>query len=632
MADFRRWILALAVFALVFTGLGMAQSGTASQPLNCILSTNPNNLRAEGYTELTGDLVITCTGGVINYAVGAAIPTANITVILNATVTSRLLSKGSEVLLMIDDPESSTGHGYGGSNPIIVPNFGNDAPQVVCGDLNGAGTTTSTGCGPVYYHPGNRTDTTGTAPIMTNAAGTATGPNVYQGVISGSQVVFNGIPILAPVSTDISRVFRITNIRVDATSAASSQVTETLAISGVGMTLQNNFGLTTGYIQNSLKTTVDAASLYTCPGQTNTNAVLHFTELFGSAFKTRFANSTDTNQPQKTPGTVYNSETGFYNPSFAGTTAAGAGLADFGTRLKAVFTGIPSGVTLSVDANYVNATTGQSWTLVTGETSGWASGDTVPPSVVSIATSSTAPLSITNGTATAVWEITGALSNVNETISPTVYVNYATSSSVLIPSGLTSIQVAMSYAPTGPASWAVPSSTLLYPRFKDTSTPQTAITISVCQTALLFPYVTNVAGYDTGLAIANTTVDPWGTVAQSGTCAINWYQGSNNPPQDVLGAGNAIVPATGTAPAVIPAGTITAFNVSSNHPGFNGYVIAVCNFQYAHGFAFVSDYGARNLAMGYLALVMGPNQTTNCRGSKAPNSCKEPPNVEDLNQ
>jgi len=33
-------------------------------------------------------------------------------------------------------------------------------------------------------------------------------------------------------------------------------------------------------------------------------------------------------------------------------------------------------------------------------------------------------------------------------------------------------------------------------------------------------------------------------------------------------------------------------------------MIAVCRFQYAHGFAFVSDLGARNLAMGYLALII----------------------------
>jgi hypothetical protein len=33
-------------------------------------------------------------------------------------------------------------------------------------------------------------------------------------------------------------------------------------------------------------------------------------------------------------------------------------------------------------------------------------------------------------------------------------------------------------------------------------------------------------------------------------------------------------------------------------------MIAVCGFQYAHGFAFVSDIGARNLAMGYLPLII----------------------------
>jgi hypothetical protein len=38
--------------------------------------------------------------------------------------------------------------------------------------------------------------------------------------------------------------------------------------------------------------------------------------------------------------------------------------------------------------------------------------------------------------------------------------------------------------------------------------------------------------------------------------------------------------------------------------GFRGYIIAQCRFQYAHGFAFVSDIGAHDIAMGYLALVL----------------------------
>jgi hypothetical protein len=58
-------------------------------------------------------------------------------------------------------------------------------------------------------------------------------------------------------------------------------------------------------------------------------------------------------------------------------------------------------------------------------------------------------------------------------------------------------------------------------------------------------------------------------------------------------------------------------------------MIAVCGFQYAHGFAFVSDIGARNLAMGYLALIVpDPNLQSGARRNasgfdKAPASAGE---------
>jgi hypothetical protein len=43
---------------------------------------------------------------------------------------------------------------------------------------------------------------------------------------------------------------------------------------------------------------------------------------------------------------------------------------------------------------------------------------------------------------------------------------------------------------------------------------------------------------------------------------------------------------------------------SSLFPGFTGYVIAVCNFQFAHGYAAVTDLGLRNLWSSYLALEL----------------------------
>ncbi|MEO6759301.1 MAG: hypothetical protein ABIO24_07585, partial [Saprospiraceae bacterium] len=37
--------------------------------------------------------------------------------------------------------------------------------------------------------------------------------------------------------------------------------------------------------------------------------------------------------------------------------------------------------------------------------------------------------------------------------------------------------------------------------------------------------------------------------------------------------------------------------------GFQGYMIAQCQFQYAHGFAFISDVGANRVSEAYLALI-----------------------------
>ena len=64
MVDFRRVITALAMLAL-FVGLASAQvGGTGQTQLTCNTNvTVTPALRGEGYTEQTGDITITCTGG-----------------------------------------------------------------------------------------------------------------------------------------------------------------------------------------------------------------------------------------------------------------------------------------------------------------------------------------------------------------------------------------------------------------------------------------------------------------------------------------------------------------------------------------------------------------------------------------
>jgi hypothetical protein len=134
---------------------------------------------------------------------------------------------------------------------------------------------------------------------------------------------------------------------------------------------------------------------------------------------------------------------------------------------------------------------------------------------------------------------------------------------------------------------------------------------------LLYPYITNQAGFDTGLTIANTSQDSIvpGTgassvSAQSGNCKLTYFGGTTAAPT---------VPPAPSDTGTIAAGTVWTNTLQTIAPNFQGYMFAVCNFQYAHGFAFISDVGARNLAMGYLALII-PDPGTGSRPA-SPGGC-----------
>ena len=91
------------------------------------------SVRAEGFSERTGDIVIHCHGGT-PLADGTPLPTVNITVYLNATITSRIYSNGwSEVLLLVDNP---------GGNFNYVP-----STPLACNDPNGICPITGRGNG-----------------------------------------------------------------------------------------------------------------------------------------------------------------------------------------------------------------------------------------------------------------------------------------------------------------------------------------------------------------------------------------------------------------------------------------------------------------------------------------------------
>jgi hypothetical protein len=161
------------------------------------------------------------------------------------------------------------------------------------------------------------------------------------------------------------------------------------------------------------------------------------------------------------------------------------------------------------------------------------------------------------------------------------------------------------------------SSSLPIPRFIDSPVTVNAFRIDSCVTNLLFPFVTNQAGFDTGIAVANTSRDPFGNALrpQSGACTVHYYGGT---PQ------GGAAPAAQKSNTVEPGSTLT-FVLSSggSHgisptPGFQGYLVVQCDFRYGHGFAFITDgpIGSAQVAEGYLGLVLDSGISTRASTSE----------------
>ena len=105
---------------------------------------------------------------------------------------------------------------------------------------------------------------------------------------------------------------------------------------------------------------------------------------------------------------------------------------------------------------------------------------------------------------------------------------------------------------------------------------------------MLFPFVSQSPGFDTGIAIANVSLDPVGlTKPQMGRVKLHFY--GNNAPEPQRSC------------AVAP-GTVFTALVSSIAPGFTGYLIAECDFYPARGVGLISRIGGNDPAM-YVAEI-----------------------------
>jgi len=356
-------------------------------------------------------------------------------------------------------------------------------------------------------------------------------------------------------------------------------------------------------------------------------------------FQTSVATTTGSTYPFANGATISGNSTG--NTGFSN-----VGIATQGSRLAAALANVPNGLTVFVAPVLYLYRQGTQYTNGPNTNNGLATGVMVltntasdgsgvynPPSGLAASTvvppgnQPLQPLTVTNGSALVVYEILATDVYTLEYVDVPFVVSYASALSTNAPIGLPQPNVIATYAAgfapfysTSAATLA--SSSLPVPRFVFTGAATNLFGIVKCSCNLLFPYVTQAPGYDTGIAIANTTADPYGTTNQFGSVQM-WYYGTLTNGGAAPGTQCTNTASPGTCPGTTTVGagqvlTYTLYNGSAQWgldnrgAGFTGYMIAQAQFQYCHAFAFIGGLGGgpavnsstNGLSEGYLALVL----------------------------
>ena len=484
MADFRRWFLAFAALVLVLGSVVPASAQSVGAQVTCSVSAQVNpSIRHEGLTELVGDILLVCQGipGSTPQTTGN-LPQADISVSLGATLSTSTVGPGLDALLLVDDP--------------------NPSQQVVCGyPNNGLQCPDPADGGTSFKTNGNY--------------------NVFQGISGGpgtNSITFLGVPVDVPASGQLT--YRITNIRIQGASVPSSQFGLTpvyayiSASSSTSITINQNSQSVVGLVSPGLTfgATGTNPPFLQCQSNSATVGTLNFSENFAGSFKIQ-------NAPggQTVPGQVYYSESGLQVMLPSGQTT---GLANSATELEAVISDIPSGVQIWVDGTSISNSAGIVATLVSP--TGLSSNEGGQVEVID--NESGAPASVT-----VVWAITAANTVAFPAgVSFNVYASFtgAPGANGGSPQANVTAYAQGGFYPQEAGGWVnggpVPEFTV---GVSPADPGQSLFTVALCQTILLFPYVTDYYGFDTGIAISNTSLDnlPVPASPQTGACTVAFY-------------------------------------------------------------------------------------------------------------
>jgi hypothetical protein len=388
------------------------------------------------------------------------------------------------------------------------------------------------------------------------------------------EIILNGFP----GGNTQSGSFRLVGVRIDANGKSGAQ-----SVSASLDSSANNYILTTtsAVVINSIGAGIGSMALGARPGQTNnqtatiftnrtipdTLASILITEGFASAFRS--------------PTQSSNSGTAVTN----------------GTNIRLTFNGVPAGVTLALVGTAGTATS------------------TTPVNLSSNSITATASSTTINFTGTP--SLTGT-----DSVEVQITVSANTTAAITTPGTIT---VTATPVPIGEAlnnnnstALGLPTAANGYPSFTQSDVgPVTIVNIVPASTTLLIPLAEKVGPFDTGISIANTTADPFGSsgggaIASAGTLRFDFF------PSTATGAGTACFlqtsatnrPGTGIASdGTIPAGATFIALLSQLLPlsncaagDFFGYIFVTANFLNAHGQATISDFRTFSLAANVLVL------------------------------
>jgi hypothetical protein len=299
-------------------------------------------------------------------------------------------------------------------------------------------------------------------------------------------------------------------------------------------------------------------------------------------------------QPQWNPSTASPGGGTGLNLTGTGTNPANPGQS---TQVRFLFQNIPAGVSIGGCSASVAAT---------GSTTATASLSAVSIDATAPFTTAFFPSGVFDLTATDT--ITLTCTTVATTVTPLASANVTlvvSAAPCTTPTGSTATTTGCTAGGAG-ALTSLPAAVV--PRYAASNKPANAIivlTIAPATTTMLIPYAICLPGatasavsYDTGIAISNSTLDPFGAalggaVPQNGTITYNFFPSKATPFSFTTGDTGTPAGNGGLTSGVLNAGdsysVLTCDLVkAAGKTSFTGYIFITANFTNAHGIAYIS--------------------------------------------